>query len=232
MLAQLKAWNAAGSHRIKAKHEDTQYADHAAVAISDELVPNLIRAFYDRILADGGSGGVESTGGATLPGYAKVPMQWVNTPNSGDAHLGSAYDGGFEGYLMSTLPAAPRPEAGRRVRTRADRPGVRRRPGDLPRGHRPGPADDVRRPGQGQRLQRRVVAGPTRPSRTRPARRCRARLDHPSPARHRRPAAPRLAEPADLPAGGGVPAAPGAVRWRGPPPLSTAVHVGPVVSTG
>jgi hypothetical protein len=30
-------------------------------------------------------------------------MQWVNTPNSGGAHLGSAYDGGFEGYLMSTL---------------------------------------------------------------------------------------------------------------------------------
>jgi hypothetical protein len=27
----------------------------------------------------------------------------VNTPNSGDAHLGSAYDGGYEGYLMSTL---------------------------------------------------------------------------------------------------------------------------------
>ena len=48
-------------------------------------------------------GGVVSTGGATLPGYAKVPMQWVNTPNSGGAHLGSAYDGGFEGYLMSTF---------------------------------------------------------------------------------------------------------------------------------
>jgi hypothetical protein len=30
-------------------------------------------------------------------------MQWVNTPNSGDAHLGSSYDGGFEGYLMSTF---------------------------------------------------------------------------------------------------------------------------------
>jgi hypothetical protein len=103
MLAQLKAWNATGSHRIKAKHEDSQYVDHAAVAISDELVPNLIKAFYDPILADGGSGGVVSTGGATLPGYAKVPMQWVNTPNSGDAHLGSAYDGGYEGYLMSTF---------------------------------------------------------------------------------------------------------------------------------
>ena len=103
MLDQLRSWNAGGSHRIKAKPGDEQYADHAAVAISDELVPNLIKAFYDEILADGGSGGVVSTGGATLPGYAKVPMQWVNTPNSGDAHLGSAYDGGYEGYLMSTF---------------------------------------------------------------------------------------------------------------------------------
>ena len=103
MLAQLKSWDAKGSHRLKANPGDDQYADHAAVAISDELVPNLIAAFYDAILADGGNGGVVSTGGATLPGYAKVPMQWVNTPNSGDAHLGSAYDGGYEGYLMSTL---------------------------------------------------------------------------------------------------------------------------------
>src|SRR6185312_11238557 len=84
MLAQLESWNATGSHRIKAEPDDEQYADHAAVAFSDQ------------ILADGGSGGVVSTGGATLPGYAKVPMQWVNTPNSGDAHLGSAYDGGYE----------------------------------------------------------------------------------------------------------------------------------------
>ena len=103
MLAQLKSWEASGSHRIRAKQGDTQYAAHSAVAISDELVPNLIKAFYDPILADGGAGGVTSTGGATLPGYGKVPMQWVNTPNSGDAHLGSAYDGGYEGYLMSTF---------------------------------------------------------------------------------------------------------------------------------
>jgi hypothetical protein len=103
MLAQLRSWNAKDSHRLKANPGDDQYADHSAVAISDELVPNLIRAFYDPILAAGGSSGVQSTGGATLPGYAKVPMQWVNTPNSGDSHLGSAYDGGYEGYLMSTF---------------------------------------------------------------------------------------------------------------------------------
>jgi hypothetical protein len=73
------------------------------VAIADELIPNLIRAFYDRILASGGISGVSSTGGAAVQGYAVLPMQWVNTPNSGGAHLGSAYDGGYEGYLMSTL---------------------------------------------------------------------------------------------------------------------------------
>ncbi len=30
-------------------------------------------------------------------------MPFVNTPNSGGAHLGSAFDGGYEGYLLKTL---------------------------------------------------------------------------------------------------------------------------------
>jgi acyl-homoserine lactone acylase PvdQ len=103
MVGRLKAWVAAGAHRRKAQPSDTQYVDASAIAINDELMPNLIRALYDRILAKGGESGVSSTGGATLPGYAKLPMQWVNTPNSGGTHLGSSYDGGFEGYLMSSL---------------------------------------------------------------------------------------------------------------------------------
>ena len=103
MLAQLQAWVATGSHRRKAAAGDTQYADAAAVAISDELIPNLIRALYDPILASGGVGGVASNGGATTGGYSVLPMQFVNTPNSGGAHLGSAYDGGYESYLVATL---------------------------------------------------------------------------------------------------------------------------------
>ena len=103
MVRLLKGWVADGAHRRKAKASATQYRHHAAIAIDDELMPNLIRGFYDGILAKGGLSGVASTGGATVLGYAKLPMQWVNTPNSGDAHLGSSYDGGFEGYLMSTL---------------------------------------------------------------------------------------------------------------------------------
>ena len=103
MLAQLRTWVAAGAHRHKAAPSDTQYQQAAAVAIADELVPNLIRALYDPILAAGGVGGIGSNGGATASGYSILPMQFVNTPNSGGAHLGSAYDGGYEGYVVATL---------------------------------------------------------------------------------------------------------------------------------
>ncbi len=103
MLAQLRSWVDDGAHRRKAAPGDTQYAHAAAVAISDELIPNLIQALYDPILAAGGVGTAGSTGGATAPSYDALPMQFVNTPNSGGAHLGSAYDGGYESYLVATL---------------------------------------------------------------------------------------------------------------------------------
>ncbi|MCU1656230.1 MAG: penicillin acylase, partial [Pseudonocardiales bacterium] len=67
------------------------------------LIPNLIRAIYDPILAAGGVGSAGSNGGATAPAYNALPMQFVNTPNSGGAHLGSSYDGGYESYLVSSL---------------------------------------------------------------------------------------------------------------------------------
>jgi hypothetical protein len=103
MLDELRSWIAGGAHRRKAAPGDAQYAHAAAVAIADELVPNLVRALYDPILAAGGLGPAGSTGGATAPAYAALPMQFVNTPNSGGAHLGSAYDGGYESYLVATL---------------------------------------------------------------------------------------------------------------------------------
>jgi acyl-homoserine lactone acylase PvdQ len=103
MLGQLPGWIATGAHRRKAAVGNAQYADAAAVAIADELIPNLIRALYDPILAAGGVGTAGSTGGAATPAYSALPMQFVNTPNSGGAHLGSAYDGGYESYLVTTL---------------------------------------------------------------------------------------------------------------------------------
>ncbi|MDT4963350.1 MAG: hypothetical protein QOF87_2997 [Pseudonocardiales bacterium] len=103
MLAKLTSWTSSGAHRVKASAAAAQYADAAAVAIADELIPNLIQALYNPILAAGGFGSGVSTGGATAPAYKILPMQFVNTPNSGGAHLGSAYDGGYEGYLVATL---------------------------------------------------------------------------------------------------------------------------------
>ena len=103
MLDQLSSWVSDGSHRLKANPSDTQYQHAAAIAIADELMPNLIESLYDSILGAGGLSGVGSTGGASTPGYAVLPMQFVNTPNSGGAHLGSAYDGGYESYLVTTL---------------------------------------------------------------------------------------------------------------------------------
>ncbi|HYZ53313.1 MAG TPA: penicillin acylase family protein [Streptosporangiaceae bacterium] len=103
MLAVLAAWQASGAHRRKAAPGDTQYADHAAVAIMDVLQDNLIRALFDPILAAGGISNAGSTGGAATPSYTVLPMQWVNTPNSGGTHLGSAYDGGYEGYVVKVL---------------------------------------------------------------------------------------------------------------------------------
>ncbi|HZD66521.1 MAG TPA: penicillin acylase family protein, partial [Acidimicrobiales bacterium] len=103
MVAELRQWAATGSHRAKAAPGDAQYAHASAVAIMDELEPRLIRAVFDPLFAAGGLGSQGSTGGASAQGYRVVPMQFTNTPNSGGAHLGSAYDGGWEGYMVKVL---------------------------------------------------------------------------------------------------------------------------------
>jgi acyl-homoserine lactone acylase PvdQ len=103
MLSQLRAWYDDGAHRMKNAPGDSQYDHHAAVAVMDVLQEKMIRAIFDSVLAAGGVGGESSTGGATTPSYDVLPMQWVNTPNSGGAHLGSAYDGGYEGYVLKAL---------------------------------------------------------------------------------------------------------------------------------
>jgi acyl-homoserine lactone acylase PvdQ len=103
MLTQLQNWVAAGAHRKKAAPGDTQYDHAAAVAIDDTLIPQVIHAIYDPLLAAGGTGAVGSNGGATAEGYSVLPMPFVNTPNSGGTHLGSAFDAGYEGYLLKTF---------------------------------------------------------------------------------------------------------------------------------
>jgi len=94
MLAALKAWYSGGAHRILASASDTQYEQAAAVAIMDQLTPAVIKAIFDPLFA---------AGGTSPGGYNVFPMGFVNEPFNGGAHLGSAYDGGWEGYTVKAL---------------------------------------------------------------------------------------------------------------------------------
>ena len=86
-------------------------------------------------------------------------MQFVNTPNSGGAHLGSAYDAGYEGYLLKTLEQL----RGQIVTAGSARPSpvdlVRQRTEQLRRGDRQGAGEGLHGAGHGQRRvdRRRVV---------------------------------------------------------------------------
>jgi acyl-homoserine lactone acylase PvdQ len=94
MLAALKTWLAAGAHRLLASPSATQYRQAGAVAIMDQLTPTVIKAIFDPLFA---------AGGTSPGGYNVFPMGFVNEPYNGGAHLGSAYDGGWEGYTVKAL---------------------------------------------------------------------------------------------------------------------------------
>lgn len=97
MVDQLTQWLADGAHRRKASAGASQYQHAAAVAIMDELYPRLVTALFDPLF---GAGGVSSTD--SLPyGYDVFPMSFADVPNSQGRQRGSAYDGGWEGYLVS-----------------------------------------------------------------------------------------------------------------------------------
>ena len=94
MLAALRAWYATGAHRIRASAGDAQYQQADAVAIMDQLTPAVIRAIFDPLFA---------AGGTNPGGYDVFPMGFVNEPYNGGGHLGSAYDGGWEGSTLKAL---------------------------------------------------------------------------------------------------------------------------------
>ncbi len=99
MLSLLRTWMADGALRKKANPSDPQYAHAAAIAIMDELWPRLIRAVFDPLFA---AGGIQSANG-TATGYRVFPMAFEDTPNGGGAHHGSAYQDGWDGYLVKIL---------------------------------------------------------------------------------------------------------------------------------
>jgi acyl-homoserine lactone acylase PvdQ len=94
MLAALRAWSASGAHRILASPTATRYRQADAVAIMDQLTPAVIKAVFDPLFA---------AGGTNPGGYNVFPMGFVNEPYNGGSHLGSAYDGGWEGYMVKAL---------------------------------------------------------------------------------------------------------------------------------
>ncbi|HVU72437.1 MAG TPA: penicillin acylase family protein [Mycobacteriales bacterium] len=99
MLAQLRSWLADGTHRKKAKPGDAQYAHAAAVAIMDDLSPALARAFFEPIFGTATKAWPTPALGFD-EGFATFPLYFQNTPNNGGFHLGSAFDGGYESYLV------------------------------------------------------------------------------------------------------------------------------------
>jgi acyl-homoserine lactone acylase PvdQ len=99
MLDVLGRWSAGGAHRRKAQAGDAQYAEAAAVAAMDELFPRLVGVAFDSVFA---AGGVSHEDGSAT-GYDVVPMEFVNAPHNHGGRLGSAYDGGWDGYLVKFL---------------------------------------------------------------------------------------------------------------------------------
>ena len=94
MLAALRAWYSSGAHRLLSSPTATQYQQADAVAIMDQLTPAVIKAMFDPVFA---------AGGTNSGGYNVFPMGFVNEPYNGGSHLGSAYDGGWEGYTVKAL---------------------------------------------------------------------------------------------------------------------------------
>ena len=94
MLAALRSWHATGAHRLLSAPGDPQYEQADAVAIMDQLTPAVIRALFNPLYA---------AGGTNPGGYDVFPMGFVNEPFNGGAHVGSAYDGGWEGYTVKAL---------------------------------------------------------------------------------------------------------------------------------
>jgi acyl-homoserine lactone acylase PvdQ len=103
-LAKLEAWHAAGSHRID-RNRDGAYDYSDAIRIMDAWWPLWLHAEFEPVL-----------GGTLFDKIVNVaPLD--NPPNNGGQHLGSAYQGGWWGYVSKDL----RTLLGRRVKGKYSR---------------------------------------------------------------------------------------------------------------
>ena len=98
-IAKLKAWHAAGSHRLD-RDQDGVYEHSDAIRIMDAWWPRWLHAEF------------EPTLGRDLFSKIEDIVSLDNPPNNDGDHLGSAYQDGWWGYVSKDL----RQVTGRRVR--------------------------------------------------------------------------------------------------------------------
>ncbi|GAC1323395.1 MAG: penicillin acylase family protein [Thermoleophilaceae bacterium] len=89
-VAKLRAWVAAGSHR-RASSPGAPYDHSDAIAILDAWWPLLVQGEFRPTLGD------------TLYKQLSDQIEIDNAPNNSGAHLGSAYDHGWYGYVQKDL---------------------------------------------------------------------------------------------------------------------------------
>jgi acyl-homoserine lactone acylase PvdQ len=89
-LDELKAWHAAGSHRID-RDKDGSYHNADAIRIMDAWWPLWVRAEFEPALGNGLFDKIEHV------------ISLDNPPNNGGQHLGSAYQDGWWGYVSKDL---------------------------------------------------------------------------------------------------------------------------------
>ena len=201
-VSELQAWVASGAHRINRAHPGAHgnYEQSDAVRIMDAWWPLLVRAEFGRCSGSGLLAQIESQFSINdQPGHG-----------TSGPHLGSSWDVGFYGIVQKDL---------RRL--------LRRASGGRSTGSTAG-AVAGRLPRRARDSLRLAIAESPRPG-VPGRRRLRGRgsdvlgLDPVPSHRRRQPAADRVGQPADLPAGGRDPGPPGRVASR-TQPVAARVH--------
>jgi acyl-homoserine lactone acylase PvdQ len=88
--AQLEAWRAAGSHRLD-RDRDGAYEHGRAIAIFDAWWPRWMKAQFEPVLGE-----------RVMKAVTHI-NEFANLPNNHGDHLGSAWQDGWHGYVVSDL---------------------------------------------------------------------------------------------------------------------------------
>lgn len=96
MISCLKNWEKWGFHRLKVNPFAQQYQYQCAIAISDQFLAVLDENLFSPLL---NFAGVNFDASGTPVGFKGFSHDFVNAPGQ----LGSAYDGGFESYVVKLL---------------------------------------------------------------------------------------------------------------------------------